>query len=88
MMRFASLFGVLQSSALKTAIVKKKKTRKLEHARILVLLQKKGKVKIFITSHSTDMVSAIKYISEKEKVQDKVSFYVANEKSKHKYIHI
>lgn len=31
------------------------------------------------------MVSAIKYISEKEKVQDKVSFYVANEKSKHKY---
>lgn len=26
------------------------------------------------------MVSAIKYISEKEKVQDKVSFYVANEK--------
>lgn len=34
------------------------------------------------------MVSAIKYISEKEKVQDKVSFYVANEKSKHKYIHI
>lgn len=33
------------------------------------------------------MVSAIKYISEKEKVQDKVSFYVANEKSKHKYIY-
>lgn len=25
------------------------------------------------------MVSAIKYISEKEKVQDKVSFYVAND---------
>lgn len=57
----------------------------IEYARILVLLQKKVKVKLFITSHSTDMVSAIKYISEKEKVQDKVSFYVAKEKGKHKY---
>lgn len=57
----------------------------IEYARILVLLQKKVNVKLFITSHSTDMVSAIKYISEKEKVQDKVSFYVANEKGKHKY---
>lgn len=57
----------------------------IEYARILVLLQKRVKVKLFITSHSTDMVSAIKYISEKEKVQDKVSFYVAKEKGMHKY---
>lgn len=57
----------------------------IEYARVLVLLNKKIGVKLFITSHSTDMVSAIKYISEKEKVADKVSFYVADEKDNHKY---
>lgn len=57
----------------------------VEYARILVLLHKKVKVKFFITSHSTDMVSAIKYISEKERVDRNVSFYVAQENSQHKY---
>lgn len=40
----------------------------IEYARVLVLLHKKLKVKFFITSHSTDMVSAIKYISEKSEL--------------------
>lgn len=59
----------------------------IEYARVLVLLHKKLKVKFFITSHSTDMVSAIKYISEKERVGKNVSFYVANEKENHKYVY-
>lgn len=57
----------------------------VEYARILVLLHKKVKVKFFITSHSTDMVSAIKYVSEKERVKKNVSFYVAKSVKEHKY---
>lgn len=57
----------------------------IEYARVLVLLHKKIGVKLFIASHSTDMVSAIKYITEKEKVANMTSFYVAKEKTNHKY---
>ena len=51
----------------------------VEYARLIVLLHKKLGVKFFIASHSTDMVSAIKYISEKDKCISAVSFYVAEE---------
>ncbi len=51
----------------------------VEYARLIVLLHKKIGVKFFIASHSTDMVSAIRYISEKEKCLSSVSFYVAEE---------
>lgn len=51
----------------------------VEYARLLVLLHKKIGVKFFIASHSTDMVSAIRYLAEKEKCLSSVSFYVAEE---------
>jgi hypothetical protein len=47
------------------------------YARLLVLLHKQLGVKFFIASHSTDMVSALRYISERETCLDDVSFYVA-----------
>ncbi|WP_272960538.1 AAA family ATPase [Barnesiella viscericola] len=49
----------------------------VEYARLIVLLHKKIGVKFFIASHSTEMVSAIRYIAEKEKNLSAVSFYVA-----------
>lgn len=54
----------------------------VEYANLIVMLHKKLGVKFFIASHSTDMVSAIRYISEKEKCLSSVSFYVAEEDSK------
>lgn len=53
----------------------------VEYAHLIVLLHKKIGVKFFIASHSTDMVSAIRYIAEKEKILNSVSFYVAEEDS-------
>lgn len=49
----------------------------VEYARVLVELCKKTRAKFFIASHSTDMVSALRYISEKEKALDDLSFYCA-----------
>lgn len=63
----------------------------IEYARLLVLLNKHIGVKFFIASHNPDMVSAIKYISEKEEIDDNLNFYIAiSEKSHHsyKYIHL
>ena len=54
----------------------------VEYARLIILLHKNLGVKFFIASHSPDLVSAIKYISEKEKVVSTVSFYVAEESDK------
>ena len=41
--------------------------------------------KFFIASHSTDFVSAIKYIAEKQKVQKSLSFYLAEEDKRKPY---
>lgn len=49
----------------------------VEYARIVILLNKQFGVKFFIASHNPDMVSAIKYISEKEGVSERVNFYLA-----------
>jgi hypothetical protein len=49
----------------------------IEYARIIVMLNKEIGVKFFIASHNPDMVSAIRYISEKENTLDKVNFYLA-----------
>lgn len=49
----------------------------IEYARIIVLLNKKLGVKFFLASHNPDMVSAIRYLSEKEEVLDSVNFYLA-----------
>lgn len=51
----------------------------VEYARIIVMMHKRLGTKFFIASHSTDFVSAIKYIAEKQKVQKSVSFYIAEE---------
>lgn len=62
----------------------------IEYARIMVLLHKKLGVKFFLASHSTDMVSAIRYLSEKEKCLTSVNFYIAEKEKgnagKYKYI--
>ena len=51
----------------------------VEYANLIVLLHKRLNVKFFITSHSTDMVSAIRYISKKERCLNNVSFYLADQ---------
>lgn len=56
----------------------------IEYARIIVMLNKELGVKFFIASHNPDMVSAIRYISEKEGTLNGVNFYLA-EKSKEKF---
>ena len=60
----------------------------VEYARLIILLHKKLGVKFFIASHSTDMVSAIRYISEKDKCLSSVSFYVAEEDTNKKNSYI
>ena len=49
----------------------------IEYARIIVLLNKQLGVKFFLATHNPDMVSAIRYISEKEGNLDNVIFYLA-----------
>ncbi len=56
----------------------------IEYARIVVMLNKHFGVKFFIATHNPDMVSAIRYISEKEGTLDKVNYYLA-EKSEEKF---
>ena len=51
----------------------------VEYARMIVLLHKEIGVKFFIASHSTDMVSAIRYIAAKEGVQERLNFYLAED---------
>lgn len=51
----------------------------VEYARVLVYIQKYLHTTILIASHNPDMISAIKYISEKEKVADSLTFYIADE---------
>lgn len=51
----------------------------VEYARLIVLLNKNIGVKFFIASHNPDMISAIKYISEKEQVDANLNFYLAEQ---------
>ncbi len=53
-------------------------------ARLLVLLRKETGCKLFISSHSTDLVSSIKYIAEKE-LGSSPSFYLAEQENLEKY---
>lgn len=57
----------------------------VEYANLIVLLQKQLGTKFFIATHSTDMVSAIRYIAEKEDCLKNVSFYLADELQDGKY---
>lgn len=56
----------------------------IEYARIIVMLNKELGVKFFLASHNPDMVSAIRYISEKEGILENVNFYLA-EKIQNKF---
>lgn len=49
----------------------------VEYAKVLVSLNKYLGVKFMIASHNPDMVSAIRYISEKEETQNTLNFYLA-----------
>jgi len=51
----------------------------VEYARLIVLLNKKIGVKFLIASHHPDMISAIKYISEKEQASSNLHFYLAQQ---------
>jgi energy-coupling factor transporter ATP-binding protein EcfA2 len=51
------------------------------YARLLVLLHQQLGVKFFIASHSTDMVSALRYLSDREGCLSDVTFYVAEAQS-------
>ncbi|MGQ1927647.1 AAA family ATPase [Ornithobacterium rhinotracheale] len=51
----------------------------VEYARLIVLLNKNLGVKFLLASHHPDMISAIKYISEKEKIDDNLHFYLAKQ---------
>lgn len=59
----------------------------VEYARLVVLMYKKTGTKFFIASHSTDFVSAVKYIAEKEGVSSSLAFYYAEEDKKQKYMY-
>lgn len=49
----------------------------VEYGRLIVLLNKKLGTKFLISTHNPDLVSAIKYISEKELSKGKLTYYLA-----------
>lgn len=53
-----------------------------ELANLIVMIHEKIGTKFFITSHSTDMVSGLRYISERNRCLDSVSFYLAKDENK------
>ncbi len=57
----------------------------VEYARLIVTINKVIGTKFFITSHSTDMVSALKYINFKEGIRNSLTFYNATESTESKY---
>lgn len=57
----------------------------VEYARMIVMLHKEIGVKFFIASHSTDMVSAIRYIAAKQEVQESLNFYLAEDSKESPY---
>jgi predicted ATPase len=58
----------------------------VEYARMIVLLNKEIGVKFFIASHSPDMISAIKYISEKEQTTHNLEYYLAEQTKDNPYL--
>lgn len=57
----------------------------VEYARLIVLLNKHIGVKFFLASHNPDLVSAIKYISEKEGLGNALNFYLAEKSEDNNY---
>ena len=48
---------------------------------MLTLINKYIGAKIFVATHSPDMVQSLKYIPKKEGIEDKVNFYLAKQVS-------
>lgn len=59
----------------------------VEYARIMALLNKELGVKFLIASHNPDMISAIKYISKKEEIDNNLNFYLAEKGLESTYIY-
>lgn len=59
----------------------------VEYARMIVLLHKHIGVRFFLASHNPDMVSAIRYIAEKEGVLDNVNYYLAEKAEGKAYLY-
>lgn len=59
----------------------------VEYARMIILLHKHIGVKFFLASHNPDMVSAIRYIAEKEEVLDNVNYYLAEKTEGETYLY-
>lgn len=57
-----------------------------EYARVLMLIAKKLKVRMLLTSHSPDMISAIQKVAKVEKLEG-VNFYVAEETEKGSFLY-
>lgn len=53
----------------------------VEYGRMLTLINKHIGAKIFVATHSPDMVQSLKYIPKKEGIEDKVNFYLAEQVS-------
>lgn len=51
----------------------------VEFARIVIMINKEVNAKFFLATHSTDLVSALRYIAEKEGILDKLSYYQAQQ---------
>ena len=51
----------------------------IEYARMIVLLRKTIKAKFFIASHSTDMVEALRSLSEAEGIESDLRYYLGEE---------
>ena len=51
----------------------------VEYARMIVLLRKTIKAKFFIASHSTDMVEALRSLSEAEGIESDLRYYLGEE---------
>ena len=51
----------------------------IEYARMIVLLRKNIKAKFFIASHSTDMVEALRSLSEAEGIESDLRYYLGEE---------
>lgn len=63
----------------------------VEYARLIVLLNKHLGVKFLIASHHPDMISAIKYIAEKEDSTSLLNYYLAKQIGKtfsYDYVHL
>ena len=59
----------------------------VEFARVLVSLHSKLGVKVMIASHNPDMVAAIRAISSRQKILDRVHFYLAEKESENSFMY-